>query len=88
MQRCPVCHARFDQQTQCGRCATDLSVLIGIDSLAQSWERIAVQQLAAGNLDRARHAIVTSQKLQKRSLTQALAGFIRNRQKRRCHYWV
>ena len=55
MTRCPLCRAKYRGEDTCHRCQTDLSILLTIEGDAAKLATIAVQHLAAGNLNQAKY---------------------------------
>jgi hypothetical protein len=77
MERCPVCRARFRQETVCYRCGADLRALLAIEAEAAAREREAVTLLAAGRWIEARRAADRALALQYSPLADAVRDFAR-----------
>lgn len=76
MDHCPVCGARRAGPTAtCRRCRSDLTELTAIAARAEEVARLAVQALANGNLDMARHWATRARLLHATPLHRHLVGF-------------
>lgn len=77
MERCPNCRARYRGDSHCHRCGMELSMLLHIEAWAETWERLAIERLAAGDRRGAETATARSLALQHRPLAFRLRAFLR-----------
>jgi len=76
MDLCPVCGARQAAAApSCRRCRSDLTELAAIAARAEKAARLAVQALAMGKMDMARHWAARARALHATPLHRHLAGF-------------
>jgi len=81
MERCPQCRARLKGRTICPRCETDLGLLYDIESAADICSRLAVKQLAAGDIEAAAKQAAAARDLHATDFHRALAGFVQSMKK-------
>lgn len=82
MERCPLCRARLRGQSVCGRCQSELRLLLEIESQAQILSRLAVQAFLAGEIQTAGEQAAAAERLHATSFHRALAGFIKEMESR------
>ena len=76
MERCPVCRARFQGETVCHRCGSDLAPLLAIETASETLEREAVAHMVAGDGDRALRVAQRALVLRRTSMAEALMGLL------------
>ena len=78
MERCPVCKARFKQDTStCSRCRIDLSIPLSIESQAEELCYQSINLLKQDEINLAMQTVEQSIQLKRDSLALALRGFIK-----------
>lgn len=75
MERCPVCRARFKDESVCYRCGADLSALLAIEAEAAALEQRAIAWMETGQPWEARRAAERALTLQYRPLAAAVQDF-------------
>jgi hypothetical protein len=75
MERCPICRARFKEESVCYRCGADLSRLLAIEAEAAELEQQAVTLLGVGQWLEARQVAEQALALQQSPLAAATRDF-------------
>ena len=76
MERCPTCQARLRGESVCGRCRTDLGLVLRAETLAATQLRAAIAHLAGGDEEAARRALEESLRLKRGPLALRLRDFL------------
>jgi len=76
MIRCPLCRARYRGGTSCRRCRVDLRTVSDLEQNAGRQAHHAVQQILAGNMDRADHHARRAKKQHATRFHTLLCGFV------------
>lgn len=78
MERCPNCHARYQDGTECRRCGMDLSQLLAVERAADNLLRQALARLAAGDARAAADSLTPAGTLRRDPFLDLLLGFARS----------
>lgn len=75
MNRCPICHARINDNT-CGRCGTDLTLLLRVTKEANQWLEQACYHFFNGNTEEAKRCAHYSKALCYTPIAARLMAFL------------
>ena len=77
MNRCPVCNARFSDETICRRCGADLTLVMRTAARATMLRYHAIEALLSGDFDDAERMMETAQAIRKSSAHNHLTKIVK-----------